>query len=311
MVRRKSRSAPPRPRPSQNPRSPQPWFYLMGTSAGIATALVASHYYAEVLFEAEPEDALEAKISSEKTVSSDMLRPIASEPEIWEDVVAAEAKLWKRDFTALADRVKADVEAKLARPKPLPARAIAAVGDDKPWQQNLAERTRANIERRAQRSLQAAFDRAQQRDFAAAIAFLEQIPKGTSLREKAELKAIKYRHQWNVQSEYWLYRAKYLAYGGDFAGALAYLRQIPVETSAYREAQAKIPLYVESRNQQAEALLVQADGVARRGAYTLANQYLRMIPQEAPAYAVAKDRLIEYSQKIYATAQLDRSRRPS
>ncbi|MGC9502341.1 hypothetical protein [Baaleninema sp.] len=311
MVRRKSRHTPRRQRPSRKERSPQPWFYLMGTSAGIATALVASNYYGDVLFDVDPDEYPDPDISSPEAVSSDMLRPIVSPPEIWEDVVAGEVELWKRDFTALAERVKADIDEKLARPKSLPEQAIASVKGAKPWQQNLAQRTRQHIEKRAHRLLQSAFDRAQKRDFAAAIAFLEQVPKSASIHEKAELKLIEYRQQWNVQSEYWLYRAKYLAYGGDFAGALSYLRQIPAETSAYREAQAKIPLYVKSRNQQAEALLAQASQVAQRGAYALANQYLRMIPQEAPAYAVAKDRLIEYSQKIYATAQLERSRQPS
>ncbi|MBO9998298.1 MAG: hypothetical protein J7641_04695 [Cyanobacteria bacterium SID2] len=297
---------------------PLSWFYITGTSAGLIATSIASHYYAEQLFEIEPAYSADVPTASTPSKTSELIQeqtqPTVIEPESWQDVLAEEITLWKRDFSTFSERAQAELSENFSRPvppKPLAARSIEQVAKPKPWQQNLAERTRNQLEYRAQRLVQAAFDRAQQQDFAAAISFLQQVPKGTSVREKAEIKLIEYREMWNVRAEYWLYRAKYLAYSEDYAGAIAYLRQIPTETAVYKEAQQKIPQYVRARNKQADRLLQQASYFAARKRFSVANQYLRLIPQEAPAYAVAKDRIVEYSQKMYADAQAQSKRQTS
>lgn len=294
----------------------------MGTSAGLTAIVATGQYYGHQLFDAEPTadfPPLPQDLAVRPGDPAEPMTPTAVEPEVWGQLIEGEVGLWKQDLQNVSQTLQAKLQGGVRRVLPqrqkatpsLSSQALAQVRTTPDWQQQLAQRTRDRVEQRAHRFLQAAFDRAEKRDFASAIAFLEQVPKIASVRGKAEVKILEYREKRNVQAEYWLYRAKFLAYGGDYAGAIGYLRQIASETSAYREAQQKLAEYIQARNVQADELLNYASNFAAQGKYLAANQILRMIPQEAPAYAIAKDLLFEYSQKMYAASQLEDIRQPS
>ena len=165
----------------------------------------------------------------------------------------------------------------------------------------------ASHEQPAQQILQQAFNRAEKRDFASAIALLNQISENTPVSELAQTKLLEYQQKRNTQADYWLYRAKFLAYVDDFAGAIGYLRQIPQETNAHREAQQYLALYRQAREEQAQDLLQQAADFAEQGNLATATRLLRLIPQEAAAYGTAKNRLIDYSRQLYLARQENRS----
>ncbi len=96
---------------------------------------------------------------------------------------------------------------------------------------------------RANWLLQRAFDRAQVRDFAAALAYLERIPPGTSAYQKVAPKLAQYRQQQNLRANWLLQQAFDRAVDRRFSEALSYLKRIPIGTEAYAIAQAKILEY--------------------------------------------------------------------
>ncbi|TAN97259.1 MAG: hypothetical protein EYR95_11985 [Phormidium sp. SL48-SHIP] len=294
---------PPRPRKmvinaeKDENRTPA-WCYALGTSAGVTAVLLASQYYGQQLFDAEPNRDFPPLPQDLAQADPDTpLTPTTVAPEVWGQLAQQELELWKQDLTRFAQEVQARVQ-----PQP---QATPAHSDPSPA--SPAAPPQPSSDQQAQRILQQAFNRAQKRDFASAITLLQQIRADTPVSDLAQSKLIEYQQKRNTQADYWLYRAKFLAYGEDFAGAIGYLRQIPPETRAYREAQQRLARYRQAREDQAQDLLQQAAHFAQQGNFATANRLLRLIPQEAAAYGTAKSRLIDYSRQLYLARQNNRS----
>ena len=288
---------PPRPRKmvinaeTDENRTPA-WCYALGTSAGVTAVLLASQYYGQQLFNAEPNRDFPPLPQDLAQADPDTpLTPTTVAPEVWGQLAQQELELWKQDLTTFAQEVQARVQ-----PQPRDSATTPSATTPQP-----------SPDEQAQHLLQQAFNRAEKRDFASAITLLNQIPAHTQVSDLAQTKLIEYQQKRNTQADYWLYRAKFLAYGEDFAGAIGYLRQIPPETSAYREAQQRLTRYRQAREDQAQDLLQQAAHFAQQGNFATANRLLRLIPHEAAAYGTAKSRLIDYSRQIYLARQNNRS----
>jgi Protein kinase domain len=101
---------------------------------------------------------------------------------------------------------------------------------------------------RASYFLQKAYNSAEERNFAEAIAQLEQIPQSTPAYTKAEQKKVEYQQKQEIKANYLLQRAYNRAIVRDFPGALTYLRQIPQGTIAYAKAREKILEYTTQQN---------------------------------------------------------------
>lgn len=102
----------------------------------------------------------------------------------------------------------------------------------------------------AKRSLQQAYDQAQQRHFTAALAFLQQIPATTPIHPLAQQKIAEYTHKQQIRAEVMLQKAFNRAELGDFLGAVSFLQQIPSTTRTYAVAQEKIREYTEKHQFQ-------------------------------------------------------------
>jgi hypothetical protein len=271
------------------------WCYALGTSAGVTAVLLASQYYGQQLFDAEPNRDFPPLPQDLAQADPDTpLTPTTVAPEVWGQLAQQELELWKQDLTSFAQEIQARVQPQ--------HRATTADSDPSP-----AATPQPSPDQQAQHLLQQAFNRAEKRDFASAITLLNQIPAHTQVSDLAQTKLIEYQQKRNTQADYWLYRAKFLAYGEDFAGAIGYLRQIPPETRAYREAQQRLANYRQAREDQAQDLLQQAAHFAQQGNFATANRLLRLIPQEAAVYGTAKSRLIDYSRQLYLARQTNRS----
>ncbi|MCC5896559.1 MAG: hypothetical protein JJU32_01405 [Phormidium sp. BM_Day4_Bin.17] len=273
------------------------WCYALGTSAGITAVLLASQYYGQQLFQAESNREFPPLPEDLAQVDPDLvLTPSTVAPEVWGELAQQELELWKQDLTSFAQEVQARVQPQRRGDRPNTVSASSVTPSAQP-----------SHDQKAQQILQQAFNRAEKRDFASAITLLNKIPENTPVSELAQSKLLEYQEKRNTQADYWLYRAKFLAYAEDFAGAIGYLRQIPQETNAYPEAQQHLGLYRHAREKQAQELLQQAAHFAEQGNFATANRLLRLIPQEAAAYATAKNRLVDYSRQLYLARQENRS----
>ena len=84
-------------------------------------------------------------------------------------------------------------------------------------------------------------------DFSRAQVYLGQIPEGTSVYATARTKMTEYAEKQNTQANTWIEQASKLASEGNFSGAIDTLDRVPLGTTAYTTAKAKITEY---RHQQ-------------------------------------------------------------
>ena len=84
-------------------------------------------------------------------------------------------------------------------------------------------------------------------DFSRAQVYLGQIPEGTSVYTTARTKMTEYAEKQNTQANTWIEQASKLASEGNFSGAIDTLDRVPLGTTAYTTAKAKITEY---RHQQ-------------------------------------------------------------
>jgi serine/threonine protein kinase len=99
-------------------------------------------------------------------------------------------------------------------------------------------------------------------------------------------------------------RAYQRAMARDFMGALADLEQIPAEASVYARAQEKLQEYKIKRDIRAVFYLQQAFNRAEQGDFATAITFLRRVPRQAPAAAIAQKKLVEYTAKQRLRSQI-------
>ncbi|MEC4984946.1 MAG: serine/threonine-protein kinase [Oscillatoria sp. PMC 1068.18] len=91
----------------------------------------------------------------------------------------------------------------------------------------------------------------------------------------------------------------------DFTAALAYLKQIPPETTVGAKVQQKLGEYQQKQEVRANYLLQQAFDSAAKRDFQGAINYLKQIPPDTPAGAIAKGKTLEYTQKQRIKAQVE------
>lgn len=124
------------------------------------------------------------------------------------------------------------------------------------WRQKiepLIHQAKAQMEAEAQQLLQKAYERALEKDFTTALEILKQIPPDTSVSKTVQQKLAEYKKKQNIKADYLLGQAYKRAEVKDFLGALSFIKQIPEEASAYKQAQAKIAEYSQMQRLLEEA----------------------------------------------------------
>ena len=146
---------------------------------------------------------------------------------------------------------------------------------------------------------------AMQGQFAAAIVELQKIPPTSPHYDPAQTKIAEYAQSRDVRASVSLQVAYDLAAAGDFVGAIAFLNEIPAESSIYTIVQQKRLEYTKKRDIQAQTGLYRAKNLAAAMQYDEAIEALRVIPQGTSVYGEAKQKILEYHQ---ISAQLKQQR---
>lgn len=182
--------------------------------------------------------------------------------------------------------------------------AAAKIPDISFWQNKIApivEEATQQVAPLTPKWLEQAYTKAQQKDFAGALEYLNKIPPGTPAYEAAQAKIPEYTEKQRIkleaQAHELLQKAYAKAQARDFDGAIQLLQQIPKQTSVYAKVQAKIAEYKEKRRIKGNALLQQAYDRALRRDYASAMKLLQQIPRGTKAHAIAQTKLIEYKKK--------------
>lgn len=168
------------------------------------------------------------------------------------------------------------------------------------WQQRMelmVSEAQAHLEQESYQLLQHAYDQAINKDFTGALKTLQQVPKGTKAYPKVQAKIAEYQHKQHIKANVLLQEAYNQAAARDFTSALIYLRQIPQDTPAYKLAQQKISEYTQKQRIKANYLLQRAYNQAAFQDYASALTYLEQISKDMPSYAVAQQKITEYTQK--------------
>jgi hypothetical protein len=142
-----------------------------------------------------------------------------------------------------------------------------------------------------------------QGQFAAAIIELKKIPPTSPHYDLAQTKLTEYAQSRDIRARVSLQVAYDLAAAGDFSGALAFLNEIPAESSIHPTVQQKRLEYTQKRDIQAKTWLYRAKKLAIELQYDDAIALLRVIPQGTSVYGEAKQKILEYHQTLVGIQQ--------
>lgn len=124
------------------------------------------------------------------------------------------------------------------------------------WQEKIAplvESAEANLETNAEELLAKAFELAKEKEFTAALSYLEQIPLDTAVGARVEPKLKEYREKQRIRANFFLQKAYDLAEQGSFVEAINYLDKVPLKTQTGQIATKKMVEYVEKEQQRQKA----------------------------------------------------------
>ncbi len=133
-------------------------------------------------------------------------------------------------------------------------RTASQVPDILYWQSKtdkLVKSAQANVEVQSKDLLAKAYEKAGERDFSAAIDYLQQIPQ-ESADTTVQQKLAEYNQKQQIRSAYFVQKAYQKAAAGDFNGAVEFLQQVPKGTPIYAQAQAKLIEYSQKQRLQAD-----------------------------------------------------------
>ncbi len=225
-----------------------------------------------------------------------MAQTIAPESEVYRQAQAAIAQ-WQEDWDVAVNQFSEMNTAFDNQQWTTVLQQSESMPDNEFWQAQVAtfvQQAQAEIDAQHQDLLQRAFDRALERDFALAVAHLEQIPSEVSFYDQVTTKMAEYIEKREVRARYFLQQAFDFAASANFTDALANLRQIPPEADLYEVAQEKIVEYTESQQIRASHLLQQAYEQASVEDYATAITYLQEIPSDVPFFGLAQQKILEY-----------------
>jgi serine/threonine protein kinase len=173
------------------------------------------------------------------------------------------------------------------------------------WQDRtapLVSQAAVKVAPEAQKFLQQAYNKANQKDFLGAISLLKQIPERTPAYPTAQAKILEYEEKQQIKLETQAYQLLKQAYqkaeAKDFAGALTLLEKIPEGTPTHARIQEKISEYQAKRQIKGTALLQEAYNYAAKKDYQAAIQLLKQVPSETSAYQIAQEKINEYHLKL-------------
>jgi serine/threonine protein kinase len=118
------------------------------------------------------------------------------------------------------------------------------------WQSKtdkLVQQAFVNIEAQTQDLLAKAYERAEIKDFSAALQYLRQIPQESRAGTLVQEKLAEYNRKRQIRAAYFLQKAYKKASIGDFDRAVKFLRNIPQDTLVYAQAQVKLNEYTQKQ----------------------------------------------------------------
>jgi serine/threonine protein kinase len=118
------------------------------------------------------------------------------------------------------------------------------------WQSKtdkLVQQASVNIEVQTQDLLAKAYEKAEIKDFSAALQYLRQIPQESHAGALVQEKLAEYNRKRQIRAAYFLQKAYKKASIGDFDLALKFLRNIPQDTLVYAQAQVKLNEYTQKQ----------------------------------------------------------------
>jgi serine/threonine protein kinase len=128
--------------------------------------------------------------------------------------------------------------------------ATTTVPDILYWQSKidqLVQQARVNIEAQTQTLLAKAYERAEAREFSAALEYLRQIPPESSAGALVQKKLAEYSQKRQIRAAFFLHNARKKAAFGDYDGAVSFLRRIPKDSNLYTQAQIKLQEYTQKQ----------------------------------------------------------------
>lgn len=162
-------------------------------------------------------------------------------------------------------------------------------------------REKQNI--KAAADLQRAYDRATMRDFTKALTYLYQIPEGTPAYNLAQQKIQEYKYKEKVRAQSLIQAAENQAQQKQFIAAISALEALPSEVALNPDVTLRIDTYTNQLNSQANQTLQLAEQHLRSGNPDSAIEALKNVPIGTPAYAQAREKLIQLTGQPYQTIQ--------
>lgn len=213
------------------------------------------------------------------------------------DIVAR----WRQDWQNGAKNLQ-QAETAFSQGEWSEAKRLAIAMPDIPfWRDrgdSLAQKAIARAETEASQLLNTAYEYAQDRNFTAALAQLEQINPGTSIEQTTKAKTAEYRQKQAIKAWADLQQAYDRAIIRDFTNALTYLYQIPTDTAAYEIAQKKIVEYKQKEQFRARALIRAAADRAQNQNFLAAISSLETISTGTAIDQEADSQLETYTQQL-------------
>jgi Protein kinase domain len=151
------------------------------------------------------------------------------------------------------------------------------------WQSKtdkLVQQASVNIEVQTQDLLAKAYERAESKDFSAALQYLRQIPQESRAGALVQEKLAEYNRKRQIRAAYFLQKAYKKASIGDFDRAVKFLRNIPQDTLVYAQAQVKLNEYTQKQrlsddNQKIASAKLTNSSVPKKSATRI--EYLRAL----------------------------------
>lgn len=113
--------------------------------------------------------------------------------------------------------------------------------------EKLIEKTQISLQEKTRTLLNQAYSSANNKDFSAAIEYLQQIPPESSEASTVKQKLAEYNQKLEIRSSYFLHLAYKKALTNDFGTAIKFIEKIPKNTDVYIQAQSKLKEYKEKQ----------------------------------------------------------------
>ncbi|MBK1989478.1 serine/threonine protein kinase [Sphaerospermopsis aphanizomenoides BCCUSP55] len=163
-----------------------------------------------------------------------------------QDTIAEWQKQWQTDTENYLVAEQALNEGKLSEAM----RVVPQIPHTLYWRskrEKIIEQTQADLEAETHQLLNLAYEKAESKDFAAALEYLRQIPPETSAGAIVQKKLIEYNQKRQMRAGFYLHKAYEKALVNDFASAIKFLEKIPQDSEVYYQAKIKLREYKEKQ----------------------------------------------------------------